>query len=92
MPYEHLERDVPTVCIVDDEASIRACLIDLFETAGMRAVAYENADDFLDCVDLSQAGLHSARQNRGGMVNVTPLMHRRQSHAAEETVKSVTAH
>ncbi|MGM4913474.1 hypothetical protein [Rhizobium sp. 768_B6_N1_8] len=55
MSYEHLERDIPTVCIVDDEASIRASLIDLFETAGMRAVAYENADDFLDCVDLSQA-------------------------------------
>lgn len=56
MPYEHPERDIPTVCIVDDEASIRASLIDIFEPAGMRAVAYETADDFLDRADLSQAG------------------------------------
>jgi FixJ family two-component response regulator len=56
MPDEQLEQDIPTVCIVDDEASIRASLVDLFESAGMRAVAYQSADDFLDRADLSQAG------------------------------------
>lgn len=37
----------PLVCIIDDEIEIRESLVDLFESADMRAEAYANAGDFL---------------------------------------------
>lgn len=56
MRDESLAQDDPTICIVDDDPHVRASLIDLFEALGMRASAYESADDFLSRADLSEAG------------------------------------
>jgi FixJ family two-component response regulator len=52
----HIDADLPTISIVDDDASVRLSLMDLFDSLDMSAASYESGDDFLSRGDLGRAG------------------------------------
>ncbi|CAN7743895.1 response regulator transcription factor [Rhizobium sp. LjRoot258] len=45
-----------TVHIIDDDAHLRASLLNFFDSIGQRAAAFESAIDFLEHADLTQPG------------------------------------
>lgn len=46
----------PVVCVVDDDCSFRRALQRLIRSAGMEAIAYGSAQEFLSSFDASRAG------------------------------------
>ncbi|MBB4272876.1 response regulator transcription factor [Rhizobium mongolense] len=53
---ESLKDALATVHIIDDDAHLRASLLNFFESIGQQAAAFESAIDFLERADLSQRG------------------------------------
>lgn len=48
-------RDIPLVSIVDDDASVRDALADLFESSGLRTCSFACARDFLEAEVATQS-------------------------------------
>src|SRR3954471_1570400 len=46
----------PLVVLVDDDSSIRQALTRLFKSAGLRFLAFESAEEFLQSTSLNLAG------------------------------------
>lgn len=45
-----------TVHIIDDDANLRRSLLDFFASIAVRAIAFQNANDFIEHADLTQPG------------------------------------
>jgi FixJ family two-component response regulator len=54
-PVRYLETS-PTVCVVDDDPSVRAALEDLLASAGLHARLFESAEQFAEDISVSPAG------------------------------------
>ncbi len=48
--------EVPSIILVDDDKSVRLSLARLFRSAGLRFVAFESAEEFLQSSQLDSAG------------------------------------
>ncbi|WP_206364448.1 response regulator transcription factor [Sphingomonas pokkalii] len=79
-------RDIPLVSIVDDDASVRDALADLFESSGLRTCSFACARDFLEsevaaksqCIvsDIQMpgmSGIELSRTLRAGAID-TPII------------------
>jgi len=51
-----VEGDQPTVYVVDDELSVRRALVSQLSSMGLRAEAYESAEEFLDKCRFTEPG------------------------------------
>jgi two-component system, LuxR family, response regulator FixJ len=69
------QQDGRTVCIVDDDASLRRSLNNLLTSVGLRVMTFESAEAFLESADRAMIGCLVLDVRMAGMSGIDLLRH-----------------
>ncbi len=86
-----MSEEQQTVYIVDDDADVRDSLVELLESIGLQAKAFESASKFLDEFDSKQSGCVLADVRMPGMSGIE-LQHRLNELGVTQPLIIMTGH